>query len=94
MPMSENYENASYTPQPITRSRKEIVADYEKIIREQTEEIKRARAALYKISSLLSDSGFIRDFDEEFVITNKTALQEALYIAEDCLKEGLNNGRC
>lgn len=57
-------------------------------------ELKKATAALKKISSLLSDSGFIRDFDEEFVITNKMALQEALYIAEDYLKEGLNNGRC
>ena len=69
-------------------------AEYEKMrdAKEQAKtakrELKKATAALKKISALLTDGGFIRDFDEEFVITNKTALQEALYIAEDCLKEG------
>ncbi|MGI6269832.1 MAG: SANT/Myb-like DNA-binding domain-containing protein [Candidatus Howiella sp.] len=54
--------------------------------KEAKRDLKRVTSALKKISSLLADGGFIRDFDEEFVITNKTALQEALYIAQDCLK--------
>ena len=69
-------------------------AEYEKMraakkqAKAAKQELKKTTVALKKISALLTDSGFIRDFDEEFVITNKAALQEALYIAKDCLKEG------
>jgi uncharacterized Zn finger protein (UPF0148 family) len=69
-------------------------AEYEKMraakkqAKAAKQELKKTTAALKKISALLADSGFIRDFDEEFVITNKAALQEALYIAKDCLREG------